>query len=137
MGIIEKINAYKKEHGLSNDTFVKELYKITNVNMSQSYIYKILSGEKTNITVEYIIALSNLMSISPNDLLGFTKELTKEEVEKKIFHYLKQNKFLNEDEKLLLAAFYNALKEKRKAIVRNVSQHMEEEISEMKKKAKR
>ena len=133
LGITEHINAYKNTHGLSNDTFVKELYKKTNVSMSQSYIYKILSGQKSNITVEYIIALSNFLNISTDELLQIEDKTDKEDLEKKLFYYLKQNKFLNEEEKLLLAAFYNALKEKRKAIVRNVSAFMEDEVSEIKK----
>lgn len=136
MGIVEKIKSYKKLHGLSNDSFVKELYKKTNVNMSQSYLYKILSGEKSNITAEYITALSKFMDISSDELLGIINSSNKGDMEREMFHYLKQNKFLNDEEKLLMAAFYNALKEKRKAVVRNVASFMEKEIQELKTKAR-
>lgn len=136
MGITEKIIAYKKENNISNDTFVKELYKKTNVNMSQSYLYKILSGEKSNITAEYISALSSLMEISSDELIGIVDASNKADIENEMFYYLKKNKFLNDEEKLIMAAFYNALKEKRKAVIRNVASFMEEEIQELKKKAK-
>jgi len=136
MGIIEKIKAFKKEKHISNDTFVKELYKKTNINMSQSYLYKILSGEKSNITAEYITALSSYMDMPSDELLGIIDISNKAETERQMFHYLKLNKFLNDEEKLLLAAFYNALKEKRKAVIRNVASFMENEIQELKKNIK-
>lgn len=136
MGIVEQIKSYKKFHNLSNDSFVKELYKKTNINMSQSYLYKILSGEKSNISAEYICALSNLMEISSDELIGIVDASNKADMENKMFYYLKKNKLLNNEEKLILAAFYNALKEKRKAVIRNVASFMEEEIKELKQKAK-
>ncbi len=56
---------------------VDQMIKETNTLISRSYLYQIVSGEKTNLTIDMSLELCKLLNISLEELVKILNETKK------------------------------------------------------------
>lgn len=63
--IATRVEALRREKGWSK----KEL--ATRSQLHPQHLYKVLSGERSNLSVETIVALARAFHLTPNDIIGW------------------------------------------------------------------